>query len=123
MRTIKFRGKRIYDNKWIYGSLLMEDGYYSIIHFGITYMVFAETVAQFTGVTDKNGNDIYVGDVVTWKSNSLFGGYNPITSIIEEPVKFKNGAFYPVCTKPEKEFEIVGNIHFEIIGNIHEGEK
>lgn len=71
MRSIKFRGKRISDNGWVYGSLVIikenSNNFYK--HFIIDeskngYSVDPKTVGQFTGLHDFKGNDVYENDIV-----------------------------------------------------------
>lgn len=71
-RNIQFRGKRIEDNKWIYGYLASNDFINNINEIAVpSEEVYTETIGQFTEVYDVNGTPIFEGDIVETFTISL----------------------------------------------------
>lgn len=124
MREIKFRGKKFCQDEWIYGSLITRgergaDGNFIDTGRGECYPLQQDTIGQFTGLHDKNGKEIYEGDIIRT--------YGSKGDEIKHTVEYsEKEAMY--CTKLVGAEMLGGSItqrwldefEFEVIGNVHD---
>ena len=121
--NIKFKAKRLDGKGWVCGYFYEENGNTYIIenrqkesklNRNLTYKVEPSTVCQFTGEKDMNGNEIYIGDIisnletgsiieVTW--NERLKGLNCKFLNADKGLEVPFGIFVSRC----KRIVVVGN--------------
>lgn len=135
MREIKFRGRRLDNGEWIYGSLLViEDTYFIIEPVDFSYNndtgttafwfdsteqeVDPATVGQYTGMKDKDGKEIYEGDVFHFTNED---GYECTSTVRYDEV---DGCFS--ITESQYIYGVnyaIKHLNANLIGNIHDNPK
>lgn len=119
MREILFRGKTITSKEWIYGDLLQYAGgtqiWENTEQGKFNAQIIPETVGQYTGLKDKNGNEIFEGDILE----------GDLEDNLDPGAKWRSvviwGKFRWMCkgrqTLPMDEYDILEG---EVVGNIHD---
>ena len=127
MREIKFRGQHIDTKEWVYGDLVQvinhptglkayiaADGDTKLFYPGCRFCeINPETIGQFTGLHDKNGKEIYEGDIVVKDEYMWFDGGKPnYVGTVKRGVLVRLGLNDEGFEEGEKsDWRVIGNIH------------
>lgn len=145
MREILFRGKRVDNGEWVYGYVTRFRNVRNQVYTAIIQIcddetkecdiqdlvpVLDETICEFTGLTDKNGNKIFEGDilsftvfdynnndiqykgVVKWSDTEKLATRFMIWHDNENEYYGNDGAFdFDWVHYQDSEIEIIGNIY------------
>lgn len=140
MKEILYKAKREDNGEWVYGLPFSRIGgglFHNMINAircdksGNICSVIAETVCEYTGLTDKLGNNIFEGDIVKIKDTMSFLHIGEVIFHLNgfyiryNPLKIKDFDSYSnFCKEKEVNMGMDGRVNvkyeYEIIGNIHD---
>lgn len=123
MREIKFRGFSIAKKKWVYGNYnyTFERGYISQGYDDVPprcyyidtetnyYEVYSQTVGQYTGLKNKDGKEIYDGDICESLDGLFLVVWNEEKAAFE--IMFKEDGERLYLEEMWDDTKVIGNLH------------
>lgn len=126
-REIRFKGRSKYNGKWVRGDLQTCYGtggklqtYIYDKHKDIMYRVIAKTVGQYIGMWDRNGCEIYEGDIIVCNDSETrlvvvwdITSSRPNWTLVRQSELNAKRLIYKHIIEfdmPER-YEVIGNIH------------
>lgn len=127
-RKILFRGFNLKNQKWLYGYYFVNRGLHFICPNGMAnplaswedFVVEEESVGQCTGLKDKNGKEIWEGDIVGFPISLFYELDDDDDEFVTAKISFTYGSFAVIYRGGlEKiflqdlcdEIEVVGNTY------------
>lgn len=119
LERIKYRAKDKFTRRWVYGFPRKTAlGNWFIHSEDATYPIIPETLGEYTGLKDKDGKEIYEGDILSTDLAKPFC-----------EVMFRNGCFVLCLNDGEEDFydilapledNVAQTKYHAVIGNIHD---
>lgn len=117
MREIKFRGKSTKYNGWLFWTIFDNP----------PIGLIPESIGEFTDLKDKNGKEIFEGDIVKYIKHDGYLINDFIAEIFWKDVQWSignaNNKMYDIDLAEIDELEDDLLNHLEVIGNIYENPK